>query len=173
MDGEDVRGLRKLLDLTQKELADKIGVSINTIQNYEKGGVIPASRQQMLITLEELAISNIEVDKIETDGRGNFVAKEVGVNKGTVYGKMVPIGGNEGNINTGTVSGHNLNLAGTSYEKIIDKDRIELTGGDTSKMYLREIASLKAEIVRLEALIKSKDETIAAKDETIKVLINK
>lgn len=80
---------------------------------------------------------------------------------------------NTGNINTGTVGGHNINLAGTDYQKIIDKDRIELKGGDASKIYLQEIASLKAEIIRLEAIIKSKDETIAAKDETIEILRKK
>lgn len=80
---------------------------------------------------------------------------------------------NTGNVNTGTVGGHNINLAGTDYQKIIDKDRIELKGGNASKIYLQEIASLKAETIRLEAIIKSKDETIAAKDETIEILRKK
>jgi uncharacterized small protein (DUF1192 family) len=78
---------------------------------------------------------------------------------------------NRGYINTG--GGHNINLAGTDYQKIIDKDILELRGGNANKIYLQEIDSLKAEIARLEAIIKSKDETIAAKDETIEILRKK
>lgn len=45
---EEIKELRKTLNLTQRELGSKIGVSINTIGNYEKGGVIPASKQDLL-----------------------------------------------------------------------------------------------------------------------------
>lgn len=80
---------------------------------------------------------------------------------------------NIGAINTGTVGGHNVNVQGGDYEKIIDKGKVEVIGGDVGKVYLQKIASLEAEIVRLEAIIKSKDETIAAKDETIEILRKK
>ena len=76
MDKADVKRIRQILGLTQKELADKIGVSVNTIQNYEKGGVIPVSRQQMLIALEEMAISKIKVEKIEMDEKGTVIATD-------------------------------------------------------------------------------------------------
>jgi len=79
---------------------------------------------------------------------------------------------NSGNVNTGYVGGHNLNIQNSDYEKIITEKGIELTkqAQADSKMYIQEINSLKAEIKRLEAIIKSKDETISAKDETIRIL---
>lgn len=97
MDKADVKRVRQILGLTQKELADKIGVSVNTIQNYEKGGVIPVSRQQMLITLEELAMSKIKIEKIEMDERGNVIATDKEGGKYT--GKAMPSAFNEEELN--------------------------------------------------------------------------
>lgn len=160
MDGENIKRLRAILGLTQKELADKIGVSVNTIQNYEKGGVIPAARQQLFVTLEELAISKIEVDTITTDGKGNFVAKEVGTNKGVVKGSMVPITNNTGSVNTGTVGGHNVNISDPNVKKIIEADRIAIERDTSIAVYEKEIEALKARIKDLERVIDTKDELI-------------
>jgi transcriptional regulator with XRE-family HTH domain len=44
----DVRELRKRLGLSQSELAGMIGVHLRTVQNYEKGKVIPKVRREML-----------------------------------------------------------------------------------------------------------------------------
>jgi len=44
----DVKKIRERLGLTQEEFADLIGVSRNTIANYEKGGKIPASKRAIL-----------------------------------------------------------------------------------------------------------------------------
>lgn len=44
----DVKKIRERLGLTQDELAKQIGVSRNTIINYEKGGVIPESKRTIL-----------------------------------------------------------------------------------------------------------------------------
>ncbi len=48
MSGEDIKKKRKELGLTQEELAKLIGVSKNTILNYEKGRVIPDSKISIL-----------------------------------------------------------------------------------------------------------------------------
>lgn len=48
MDGSEIRRKREELELTQSELASLVGVSLRTIQNYEKGGVIPASKSEIL-----------------------------------------------------------------------------------------------------------------------------
>lgn len=138
---EDIKQLRAILGLTQKDLALKIGTSIKTIANYEAGTVIPSGKQSLLKGLLIEARSNVS--------------------------------NNTGAVNTGSVGGHNVSVIGDGYEKIIDKEKIELIRGDVSKVYLQKIASLEAEIVRLEAIIKSKDETIAAKDETIEILRKK
>lgn len=45
---KDVKDLRKILNLKQRELAEKLGVSVGTIQNYEAGGVIPMNKQIMI-----------------------------------------------------------------------------------------------------------------------------
>ena len=91
MDAEDVKRLRELLGLTQEELAQKIGVARNTIINYEKGGVIPDSKSQLISSLFELAAVNAGVNKIEIDEEGNTTAFD---NEGIKYtGKAVPIGG--------------------------------------------------------------------------------
>lgn len=45
---KDVKDLRKILNLKQRELAEKLGVSVGTIQNYESGGVIPMNKQLMI-----------------------------------------------------------------------------------------------------------------------------
>jgi len=44
----DIHKERKRLGLTQKELAEKIGVSYQTIQNWENGKVIPKSKYQII-----------------------------------------------------------------------------------------------------------------------------
>lgn len=51
MNNLDVKSIREKLNLTQEELAQKIGVSRNTIINYEKGGVIPESKRKLLNSL--------------------------------------------------------------------------------------------------------------------------
>lgn len=59
MNAEEVKNLRTLLKLTQIELADKIGVSFRTIQNYEAGGVIPPAKQKLLLGMLNEVRENI------------------------------------------------------------------------------------------------------------------
>lgn len=44
----DIKGLRSKLGVTQKKLAEMVGVSTNTIQNWESGTTIPKSKHQIL-----------------------------------------------------------------------------------------------------------------------------
>ena len=74
MTANDVKELRELLGLTQDELANKIGVTRNTIINYEKGGVIPASKEKLLLALEELATINVDAKNISIDQNNNVSA---------------------------------------------------------------------------------------------------
>jgi len=48
----DIRKIRKAMGLTQTELAERLGVHYKTIQNWEKGGVIPESKMVLLRTLK-------------------------------------------------------------------------------------------------------------------------
>ena len=58
----DVKEIRKRLGLTQIELGEMIGVSRNTIANYENGGVIPESKRSILISLRN---RDAIVDKVQ------------------------------------------------------------------------------------------------------------
>ena len=62
MDGFNIKSIREKLGLTQEELAQKIGVSRNTVINYEKGGVIPESKRQLLNSLLEMPMLNTGMD---------------------------------------------------------------------------------------------------------------
>ena len=55
----DIKKIRKSLKLTQTELAEKLGVHYKTIQNWEKGGVIPESKK---ILLRNLGLIRTDVD---------------------------------------------------------------------------------------------------------------
>lgn len=48
MNALEIKENRKKLGLTQQELADKLGVSLKTVSNYEKGEVIPDSKKALL-----------------------------------------------------------------------------------------------------------------------------
>lgn len=55
--GLEIRGLRKKNNLTQEDLAKKLGVSRNTVVSYEKGSPIPDSKRALL---EEVLNKNSE-----------------------------------------------------------------------------------------------------------------
>lgn len=54
--GEKVRKERKNLKLTQQELADKIGVSLRTITNYETGKMYPKKRELYTVLADVLKL---------------------------------------------------------------------------------------------------------------------
>lgn len=49
----NIKDIRTKLGVTQKQLAEKIGVSVNTIQNWEYGGTIPKSKYPILSKILE------------------------------------------------------------------------------------------------------------------------
>lgn len=61
MTGTEILAYRKEHDLTQQQFADLVGVSKNTISNYEGGGVIPKSKipilQNVLSSIPNIGIS--------------------------------------------------------------------------------------------------------------------
>lgn len=48
MSNIDVRSIRRKMRVSQERLAELIGVSLRTVQNYENGGVIPKSKYAIL-----------------------------------------------------------------------------------------------------------------------------
>lgn len=76
----DIKKIRKSLKLTQTGLAEKLGVHYKTIQNWEKGGVIPESKK---ILIRNLRLIQTEVttdydDPDDTPGSALALEKEVG-----------------------------------------------------------------------------------------------
>lgn len=51
MNDLNIAELRKILGLSQKALAEKLGVHPRTVQNWEAGGEIPQSKRALLCTL--------------------------------------------------------------------------------------------------------------------------
>ena len=50
---DDVKKIRKRLNMTQKELAEKMGVNPRTVQNWENGKPIPESSLNLIRKLDE------------------------------------------------------------------------------------------------------------------------
>lgn len=72
----NIKELREKLGLTQLELAEMIGVSRNTIINYEKGGVISPAKSKILHTvLIKNAQNKTLVSESEAVYATNFDAK--------------------------------------------------------------------------------------------------
>lgn len=44
----NIREQRKRLGMTQEELAKRLGVSTRTVQNWEQGGVVPATSKDVI-----------------------------------------------------------------------------------------------------------------------------
>lgn len=69
-----IKAARLLLDWTQKDLADKSGLSLPTIQRFEKQGVGRSSVdnvQKLIVTFEIAGIEFIEAgSRSETGGPG-------------------------------------------------------------------------------------------------------
>jgi len=89
---EDIRLLRSLLGISQKELAEKIGVSIRTISNYEIGGVIPANKQKLLSNMlvdERTKIANYQGSIAGNIGRDNINNLRGVYNKGAIGGDVL------------------------------------------------------------------------------------
>ena len=54
----NIKESRKKLGLTQDELAKQLGVSRRTIQNYEKGEVIPETKREILFKSLKINLPN-------------------------------------------------------------------------------------------------------------------
>lgn len=75
--GESIQKKRKELGVTQKELADSIGVSYQTIQNWESGKSIPRSKHQIigifLNSEKPVPKSTVETPEIVSKGNAEIV----------------------------------------------------------------------------------------------------
>ena len=63
----DIKAIRKKLGLTQANFAKKIGVDTKTVQNWEYGRNIPASKNDLIHSIIEDSFSQIKKDKPQPD----------------------------------------------------------------------------------------------------------
>jgi len=65
MNGKEIKLKRIELNLSQEELGAKLGMSKNTIYNYENGGKIPGTKIPILVKFfENYSSSNMKEDKL-------------------------------------------------------------------------------------------------------------
>ncbi len=67
MTGEELRNKRIEFGLSQKELSELLGISRNTVSNYERDSVIPASR---------LVIINAVFERLESENNTSEIAED-------------------------------------------------------------------------------------------------
>lgn len=72
----DIKKRRVELGLTQDQLASEIGVSKNTILNYEKGKVIPDSKQHLLYKILYQESHNITLNEPQFEYKKLDVSEE-------------------------------------------------------------------------------------------------
>lgn len=74
--GKDIKALRGKLNINQRELAEKLGVSVNTIQNYESGKKIPDSKMKLLSgIIQEYKIRDISHNNGIVGNAGGHIAQ--------------------------------------------------------------------------------------------------
>ena len=62
MTKEEIKNIRKTLGLTQQLMAERVGVDIKKIRNYEKTGNIPKSKEAILLNLyKECSFKNSNI----------------------------------------------------------------------------------------------------------------
>ena len=108
---EEIKQLRAILGITQKELAEKIGTSIKTIANYEAGAVIPMGKQRLLHSLLVNARNN-------TSSGDNINSNRNVHNEGSINGS-VSTGDNHTSINGGVSVGNDSTSKLSDYEQRI------------------------------------------------------
>lgn len=95
MRAEEIKKKRKELGLTQDELGKLIGVSKNTILNYEKGKVIPDSKITILDTVLNEKTQESDLEAIQVDFTEMNVMHVPLVNKYAYAGYLSGFGDDE------------------------------------------------------------------------------
>lgn len=73
---EEIINYRKRHGLTQKELADKVGVSIRTIQNYELGANIPSRKLEVFREILEQEKIEEEKSTLQQGDRAKYLEQQ-------------------------------------------------------------------------------------------------
>ena len=79
MNGLDIKNLRLKLGVTQRELAEMVGVSEKTVQNWEYGKPIPTTKHQILRTIQSGVEENVSTEDINQRIRKVLKDKDLSV----------------------------------------------------------------------------------------------
>jgi len=77
MDNQKIKEIRKNLGISQEKLAEMVGVSLSTIQNYENGSIIPKSRIPIFHNIEK----QIEIGEISQKNVNGHNINNIGNDK--------------------------------------------------------------------------------------------
>ena len=85
-----IKEIRKKLQLTQNDLAKKLGVSRQTVVNYENGAIIPESKKELLYNILQINTQDanepelVYVDISGFDKKINSINEEIQTRKNII-----------------------------------------------------------------------------------------
>ena len=197
MSGLDIKDLRLKLGVTQRELAEMVGVSEKTVQNWEYGKPIPTTKHQILRTIQSGVEENVSTEDInqrirkvlkDKDLSVAAFSREAGIEQTTLNRQLN--GGSK--VSVGTIKAFLLKFKDISAEWLLrgvgdmccgapdeqlEREIAEETGrvqsiGDNSNHNTQTMAdsALTKENELLKERIQEKDKVLEEKNEEIKFL---
>lgn len=197
MNGLDIKDLRLKLGVTQRELAEMVGVSEKTVQNWEYGKPIPTTKHQILRTIQSGVEENVSTEDInqrirkvlkDKDLSVAAFSREAGIEQTTLNRQLN--GGSK--VSVGTIKAFLLKFKDVSAEWLLrgvgdmccgvpdeqlEREIAEETGrvqsiGDNSNHNTQTMTdtALTKENELLKERIQEKDKALEEKNEEIKFL---
>lgn len=124
MNGLDIKDLRLKLGVTQRELAEMVGVSEKTVQNWEYGKPIPTTKHQILRAIQSGVEENVSTEDInqrikevlqKNDLSVTAFSKEVGLPQATVNRQL----NGDARVSVGTIKAFLLKFKNVSAEWLL------------------------------------------------------
>ena len=193
----DIKDLRLKLGVTQRELAEMVGVSEKTVQNWEYGKPIPTTKHQILRAIQSGVEENVSTEDInqrikevlqKNDLSVTAFSKEVGLPQATVNRQL----NGDARVSVDTIKAFLHRFRDVSAEWLLrgvgdmcrgvpdeqlEREMAEETGrvqriGDNSNHNTQAMTdtALTKENELLKERIQEKDKTLEEKNEEIKFL---
>lgn len=124
MNGLDIKDLRLKLGVTQRKLAEMVGVSEKTVQNWEYGKPIPTTKHQILRAIQSGVEENVSTEDInqrikevlqKNDLSVTAFSKEVGLPQATVNRQL----NGDARVSVGTIKAFLLKFKNVSAEWLL------------------------------------------------------
>ncbi len=153
MNGLDIKDLRLKLGVTQRELAEMVGVSEKTVQNWEYGKPIPTTKHQILRAIQSGVEENVSTEDInqrikevlqKNDLSVTAFSKEVGLPQATVNRQL----NGDARVSVGTIKAFLLKFKNVSAEWLLRGVGDECCGVPDEQLE-REIAEETGRVQRI------------------------